>query len=99
MVILKQSFTVTEEPGLVNSTRFTTNQVKVISGRITDENDKPLAGVSIIAKGKNTGTNTLSNGQFSLQVDDDVTTLIVSYVGYQTTEVDIENQTNISIKL
>lgn len=99
MVILKQSFAVTEEPGLVNPTKLTTNQVKVISGRITDENDKPLAGVSIIAKGKNTGTNTLSNGQFSLQVDDDVTTLIISYVGYQTIEVDIENQTSILIKL
>ena len=42
----------------------TWSQVKKISGKITDEESKPLVGASVIVKGKSIGTQTNSSGEY-----------------------------------
>jgi TonB-linked SusC/RagA family outer membrane protein len=59
-----------------------------------------LPGVSIMVKEYPTlGTVTDANGNFALEVPDDAKTLVLSFIGFQTKEVLIENQTVFSIVL
>ncbi|WP_025764235.1 SusC/RagA family TonB-linked outer membrane protein [Dyadobacter tibetensis] len=72
---------------------------KTVSGRITDEHNSPLPGVSVVVKGTSTGTSTQADGRFSLQVGDQAQTLIFSFIGYASQEVSIGNRTNFEISL
>ncbi len=69
-----------------------------ITGRVTSDDNEPLAGVSIVIKGTAKGTSTDNNGNFSLVVPDNAT-LIVSAIGYETQEVKVGTQNVLSIKL
>jgi iron complex outermembrane recepter protein len=60
-----------------------------ITGAIKDDSSNPLAGVSIVVKGTNLGTNTDSDGKFKLSVPQSATTLIISFIGFATQEVEI----------
>ncbi|WP_018617723.1 TonB-dependent receptor plug domain-containing protein [Spirosoma luteum] len=78
--------------------------VKRITGQVLDENNTGLPGASVVEKGTGTsarpnGTTTDANGNFSLNVADDATTLTVSSVGYTTQDVSIANLTTVSVKL
>src|SRR5918993_4787237 len=55
-----------------------------ISGKVSDENGKPLALVNVALKGGDVGTSTNPQGNYSLSVDDNQAngTLIFSLVGY-----------------
>ena len=65
------------------------NQV-TISGRVLDDADLTLPGVNIRVKGKVVGTITDADGNFNLTVNQDPPlTLIFSYVGYTTQEIEI----------
>ncbi|WP_432711882.1 carboxypeptidase-like regulatory domain-containing protein, partial [Pedobacter sp.] len=68
-------------------------QTKVITGKVTTENTEPISGASVMLKGSNTGTQTDLNGNFRLAVPETATTLIVSYISYQTKEVRITGNT------
>jgi outer membrane receptor protein involved in Fe transport len=73
-----------------------------ISGQIKDENDEGLAGVNIIVKGRVIGTVTDINGNFNLNVSDSPPlTLVISFVGYATQEIQVTNAstTGLSIKM
>ncbi|MFA5296940.1 MAG: TonB-dependent receptor [Lutibacter sp.] len=74
-------------------------QQKEISGKVTDNNGMPLPGASIIIKGTNTGTTTDFDGNFTLMINEDSVILIVSYIGFGTQEIPINNQTVFKIKL
>ena len=69
-----------------------------ITGKITGETGEPLSGVSITVKGTTNGTSTDNNGNFTLTVPEKGR-LVISYIGYETQEVAINNQSVINIKL
>ncbi|MBX2843793.1 MAG: TonB-dependent receptor [Flammeovirgaceae bacterium] len=70
-----------------------------IAGKVTSyEENEPLPGVSILIKGTSTGTTTDLNGQYKLLVPENAT-LQFSYIGFETQEVTIENQTELNIEL
>ena len=70
-----------------------------ISGKVTDENDEGLPGVNILVKGTSIGTVTDADGNYRLSVPDDATTLVFTYVGYLTEEVEIGTQTVLNMNL
>jgi len=70
-----------------------------VTGRVTDENGEGLPGVTILLKGTAVGTATDFSGNYSLNVPDGAGTLVVSFIGYQTQEVAINNQTSLNITL
>jgi iron complex outermembrane receptor protein len=73
---------------------------KTVNGKVSDSKDgSPLAGVSVIAKGTGTGTQTKADGTFSLNVPSNVNSLVVSSVGYATQEVNIANQASVDVML
>ena len=70
-----------------------------VKGRVLDENGSGLPGLSILIKGTSKGTSTDINGSFQLEVPTTETVLIFKYLGYETKEVLVGNQTNLEISL
>lgn len=68
-------------------------QQKVITGRVTDKDGIGIPGVSVLAKGSPTGTQTSADGSYSLTVSQDVSRLVLSSVGYGTQEISISGST------
>ncbi|MEL6252813.1 MAG: TonB-dependent receptor [Bacteroidota bacterium] len=68
-----------------------------VSGTITGEDGNALVGASVRAKGTTIGALTDQDGKFSLTVPDAVTTLLVSYIGYATQEVEIGGRSVVDI--
>ena len=62
---------------------------RAVSGTVTTESGDPLIGANVIVKGTNIGTVTDENGYYSLTVPDDATTLVVSFIGYDSYEMAI----------
>lgn len=58
-----------------------------VTGRVTDENNQPLAGATVKTKDNNFSTSTDLNGFFTLKNVQPGTPIIVSYIGYEITEV------------
>lgn len=73
-------------------------QSRQISGNITDENGLPVPGASVLIKDSSRGTMTDFDGNFELAVNDGEI-LVVSFIGYLTQEVAIDNRTTYSIVL
>lgn len=69
-----------------------------VSGKVTNENGEPLAGVSITVKGTGNGTSTDNNGNFALTVPENAT-LVVSFIGYTPQEIAVNNQSVINIRM
>ena len=72
---------------------------RTISGVVKDEEDMPLIGASVTIKGSNVGTVTDLDGNFSLDVSDDTETLVISYIGYTTQEINIQDISTVEIIL
>src|SRR5690625_2482624 len=61
-----------------------------VQGRVADgETAEPLIGASVYIQGTAIGTSTQSDGTFNLTTDRLVDVLVISYVGYQTLEIQI----------
>ncbi len=83
---------------LKNRSRITVADVAV-RGRVVDEKEVGLPGVSVLIKGTTRGTTTNSEGAFQLEVPSSSSVLVFSYVGYQTKELPVGNSTNLMVSL
>lgn len=71
-----------------------------ITGTVKDAaTQEPLPAVNIIVKGTANGTTTDAQGRYTLNVPDEATTLIFSFIGYQTQEVVINSRAVIDVNL
>ena len=72
-----------------------------LKGSVVDELSKePLIGASIVIKGTSRGTVSDFDGSFELKVDDFPVMLEISYVGYETKELSVENgEQNVTLAL
>ena len=61
----------------------------VIKGTVKNANQEFLSGASVLIQGRNTGTTTDNNGNYSLSVTPGKHTLIVSYIGFATQRFNI----------
>ncbi|WP_222439171.1 SusC/RagA family TonB-linked outer membrane protein [Echinicola salinicaeni] len=78
----------------------TVEMFKEITGLITDENGIPIPGATVLIKGTSTGTATNADGEFSINIPSEGNvTLIVSFIGYKTQEVQVGQQKQLSIIL
>ncbi|MEM8889605.1 MAG: SusC/RagA family TonB-linked outer membrane protein [Bacteroidota bacterium] len=62
---------------------------KTLRGKVVNEEGEPLVGASIRAKGTTRGALTNEQGEFVLNVPEEVETLFISYFGYARQEVEI----------
>jgi len=72
---------------------------RTVTGVIVDAGGESLIGANVLAKGTTAGTITDIDGSFSLIVPDGSETLVVSYTGYETQEIDITGLSTVNITL
>lgn len=87
-------------PGTVEAMKIENaqQQTVAVSGKITDSDGEAIIGASVKVKGAPTGTITDMDGNFSLNVPAKAT-LVISYIGYKTTEVPVNGKAPLSIIL
>ena len=73
-------------------------QQQTISGVITDDQDMPLPGASVLIKGTTTGTQTDFDGNYSIEATNG-DTLVFSYVGMEPQEIVVGNTSSINVSL
>lgn len=74
------------------------SQTKEVTGKIMDAQGTPVSGATIKIKGANGGTSANVDGTFRLNVSSNAT-LIVSSVGFESTEVKVGESNNITVTL
>ncbi|TAF02363.1 MAG: SusC/RagA family TonB-linked outer membrane protein, partial [Runella slithyformis] len=75
-------------------------QQKIIRGKVTAAEDgTTLPGVSVVVKGSTTGTVTDGQGSYQLNLPETAKTLVFSFVGYASQEINIGNASTIDAKL
>ncbi|KAA3966059.1 TonB-dependent receptor plug domain-containing protein, partial [Bacteroides ovatus] len=73
-------------------------QTGTIKGKIVDSNGEPVIGANVMVKGTTNGCMTDIDGNFSLK--DAKGTLVISYIGYKTEEVQVKgHETSLKIVL
>lgn len=80
---------------------FIFTQERTITGTVTAADDNfPIPGVTVSAKGTNTGTVTDANGKYSIKVSTLHSTLVFSVVGFTTKEVKVTDKKSVwNVKL
>jgi TonB-dependent starch-binding outer membrane protein SusC len=73
--------------------------LKTITGTVTGQNNSPLAGATVTAKGSKAVTTTDAGGLFSFSVPSSTSTLVISYVGANSKEVALDGKSVVSVQL
>ena len=72
---------------------------KAITGKVINAEDGlAMPGVSVVVKGTTTGMATDNNGIFTLNVSNDAI-IVLSFMGFKTVEILVENQTQFDVTL
>ena len=72
---------------------------QTLTGTVTDNNKFPLPGASILVKGTVKGAVTNIDGEFAIQLDETPATLVVSFLGFTSKEIVVNQETQISVVL
>jgi len=74
-------------------------QTRDISGKVTSDDGSTVPGASIVVKGTTVGTITDMNGEFKLKIPQNAKTILVSFVGLTSAEVDLTSASAYSVVL
>jgi TonB-dependent starch-binding outer membrane protein SusC len=74
-------------------------QERTVTGTVTDEAGAGMPGVNVLIKGTGTGTATDADGKYSLSVPNNDAIIVVTFVGYATTEVPVGSQTVVDVTM
>lgn len=72
---------------------------KQITGIVTDSQNNPVIGATVMVKGTTTGTATDVDGKFTLDIPVDAKVLLISFIGMEPQEVEVRNKAKISVSL
>ena len=75
------------------------SQSILVTGKVVDKQGQPLPGVSILLKDSTTGTSTSFEGNYALKVNTKQDVLQFSYIGFDTQDVVVGDQSQIDIIL
>jgi len=70
-----------------------------ITGQVTDENGVALPGVNVVVKGTTNGTATDAQGRYSINVEDENSILVFSFIGFELREIRVGNLSEINVSL
>ena len=74
-------------------------QGKKVTGVVVDGTGEPVIGANVVVKGTTNGTITDFDGNYSLEGVSANDILVVSYIGYLSQEIPVENQSSIKVTL
>lgn len=72
---------------------------RLLQGLVKDEQGNPIIGASIQLKNTGTGVITDLDGLFQIQVTDKNSVIVISYIGYVTQEISVEDRSSITVQL
>ena len=70
-----------------------------VKGQVNDDGGDPLAGVNILLKGTNSGSVTNSEGMFNITAPNKNSTLVFSFIGFETVELSLDGKSNIVVEM
>jgi len=70
-----------------------------VTGKVTDEKGAPLQGVSVKIKNTTEGVVTAQDGSFRINVENSNAVLIFTYVGFDSREVSVGNNKELTVQL
>lgn len=73
-------------------------EVTSVQGRVTDDLENPLGGVTIQEKGGTRSVSTNGAGEFKIDIPSNAS-LVIRYLGFEPQEVAVNNQTQLRIQL
>src|SRR5689334_16775863 len=73
-------------------------QTRTVTGRVTDAQGKAIPFASVTVKGTNTGVSADEGGNFSISAAPN-SVLVISAAGFQTSELNVGNQTTVNSSL
>jgi TonB-linked SusC/RagA family outer membrane protein len=94
LLLILNAFQITAAP-----TQGAAMQPVTITGSVTDQENNPLAGVYVVIEGTKTGVVTDVNGRYSIQVPNQESKLVFSFVGFLSETVATAGQSVVNIKL
>ncbi len=77
----------------------TSAQEVMVRGMVVDEKQLPLPGANIVVKGTTVGTVTDIDGNFSINVPNSSSVLVISFLGYFTQEIAVNNRNDFSFSM
>lgn len=81
------------------STFLTLAQDRRVTGKVTGLDGQGIPGVSVLLKGTQTGVSTDANGGFAINLKSGKDVLLISAIGYKSTEVKVGSQSSVEVKL
>ncbi|KIC04098.1 SusC/RagA family TonB-linked outer membrane protein [Flavobacterium sp. JRM] len=78
--------------------KVTYGQTITVKGVVTDSQQLPLPGATVYEKGTKNSTITSMDGEYQIKVKPDAT-LVFSFMGTKTAEINVKNRTTINTKL
>ena len=73
-------------------------QSRMVSGKVTDQNNQPVEGASVVVKGTTRGTSADAQGNFSINAAPGEV-LLFSSVNFSPAEITLGNETTLSVML
>lgn len=70
---------------------------KTVTGKVTDEDQNPLAGVSVQVKGTTLGALTGADGMFRLSIPENTRILSFSFIGMKSYDLEIGDKTDVNV--
>lgn len=96
---MKQRYQILAALLLFVLTSLTALAQRTVTGTVSDPAGKGMPGVNVIVKGTSTGTTTDSNGQYNISMNEGATTLVYSFIGYSSQEVEVGNRSSVDVSL
>ena len=72
---------------------------QVLRGKVLTEDGSPLSNASVQVKGESSSTRSSTDGSFTLNIPSAQSSLVISYVGFITQEVNVAGKTEVTITL
>lgn len=70
-----------------------------VTGRVLADDGSPVPGVSVFVKGTQIGTVTDGDGKYSVSAPSATSTLVFSFIGYKTVEIELNGRTVLDVTL
>ncbi len=96
--VVENKAVIVKEKSFADNKDFT-SQIIDISGKVTDEKGDFLPGASVRIKGTNSVVVTDANGRFTLKGVPKNAVILISFIGFDTREINIGSSETINVKL